>query len=762
MSDLDEDTGTKLLRILVEQSTANQVIDLPPSNPPPSILAVNSLWLLSIMSSLAATTWAILCLEWCAFLTEAAQAEDYEIMAERRQRRFEAVKRWRMHMVVVSIPFFLHISLFLFLAGLWLRLRDMNQHLGLIVGIPGLIIATSYVIVTLLPIFTEAPFFTAVTEMVQPLVDRVKRLDRLRRFVYAPLIFSWVSDSFSRISKNFRRPSNFPSCRRLFRPFRIATYLFITSLKHIYKLAGPPARAARTIITLLPVVPTFKPGGNPFKELNRLQIGHSNQDKGIHQRALFWLMNTPLTRSEVKEVLEEFWDLGKIEGPLDRSIVKLLVLSLSSVLEDGHISEDEQPIFDHCTTILAEEMDRAFGDAEYDAGILFWNSAISSELEPHFKLGLSNSRLENQNGALEEYWKRVVTSLWFSPSAERIGQVVEQLESNVKLIKPTLLQRVVRALHATMLTFLRTNPSILDFPLPEFSRWDFWEDGSPNEHLDKELSAFLQNLFAEFYKSSSPQHRNNPTTIPSLIIDCLTLLDDPSRLFIPPEFHSALCFFVVVLWRSNPDVFNSDPSIARALVVSAAKYSQHAKALAVRLLAIAYGPKHLVSRQNTNLENISNFYDGLPDSVRGDPECIKGFLHANAATLETVLYVDSQFGAWIRRLGPDHRGAKHVVSSSLFTNDAISNFVRENPYYRLPYLYSLAIALLRGVRENVPKPPELFELLVAPGQDLSEDRILDTNALVVTTLRLALPRQSQPRTTESKSKRHSPDHGQIA
>jgi len=171
MSDLDEDTGTKLLRILVEQSTVGQAINLPPPSPPPSIVTVSALWFLSIMSSLAATTWAMLCLEWCAFLTEGIQAEDYEGMAEKRQRRFEAVKRWRMHLVVASIPFFLHISLFLFLAGLWSRLWDVNRQLGLIVGIPTLIIASSYLIATLLPMFTEAPFFTSVTEMTQPLAD---------------------------------------------------------------------------------------------------------------------------------------------------------------------------------------------------------------------------------------------------------------------------------------------------------------------------------------------------------------------------------------------------------------------------------------------------------------------------------------------------------------------------------------------------------------------------------------------------------------
>ena len=751
MSDLDEDTGTKLLRILAEQSIVNQAIDLPPPKPTSSILVVSTLWFLSIMSSLAATTWAILCLEWCAFLTERRQAEDYEEMAEDRQRRFEAVKRWRMHMVVASIPFFLHVSLFLFLGGLWLRLRDVDPQLGLVVGIPGLIIAASYVIVTLLPLFTEAPFSTSATEMIQPLVGRVKRL---YRFVHPPLIFPWISNSFSKLSNNSRRRSGFLSYKRLSRPFRTAISILITSIKCIYKLSGPIVRAIITI-ALLPIFPRFKKGGNPFKELKRLKVGRSKRNEGIRRRALFWLMNTPLTHAEVREVLKEFRNAGEVAEPLDRSIIRLLVLSLSSVLEDGHISEDERPIFDHCTRVLAGEMDRAFGAAEYNLGILLRNTVISKKLEPHFALGPVNTQPENQVDTSEERWWGIITSLWLSPSAERTEQVVQRLESTkVTLMEPAILERAIRALHATMITFLRANHPILDFPLPEFSRWEFWEGGSPNNpRLDKELSAFLQSYFAEFYKSSSKSNRGNLTTVPLLIIDCLALLDDPSRRPpLPNKIHSALCFFVVVLWRSDPDVFDAGPSVARALVTSAAGYSEHAEALTIRLLAIAYGPKHLASRQGTPLENIGNFYRSVSDPVRENPECTGGFLHANAATLETVLATDDELGAWIRQFGPDHRSARHIVSSSSFTNDAIYNFVRDNPRYRLPYFYSLAITLSHGVKGNVPNPPELFGLLMAPGQDLSDDRILDTNVLVLTVLNVILPRQSQSRIAESETK----------
>jgi len=190
MSALEEDTSTQLLRILVEHSTAGQAVNIPQPNLPTSAVMVSSLWFLSIMSGLAATTWAMLSLEWCAFLTEGDQAEDYEEMAEKRQRKFEAIRRWRMHIAVASIPFFLHVSLFLFLVGLWLRLREVNKQLGYIVGIPSLIIGLSYVTVSLLPVFTEAPFHTSVSEMVRPLVNEIRYLLRLRHFAHPPPIIT--------------------------------------------------------------------------------------------------------------------------------------------------------------------------------------------------------------------------------------------------------------------------------------------------------------------------------------------------------------------------------------------------------------------------------------------------------------------------------------------------------------------------------------------------------------------------------------------
>ena len=733
MSDLDENTTTQLLRILVEQSTTNSTVEMPPSKPPSSILTVSSLWFLSIMSSLAATTWAILCLEWCAFLTDGVQAEDYEEMAEKRQRKFEAVKRWKMHLVVAAIPSFLHLSLFLFLAGLWLRLRDVNKQLGLIVGVPSLIIASSYVVVTLLPIFTNAPFSTSASELTQPVFDGIGSIAELRHFIHPPPIFSWIA-SFLPAR---RLPQTLVSSRRP----RLWRHRLIAFPKRIYRAVRLFVHTLWKTIALLPIIPKFGLNQNPFKELNKLKVGRPDRDRGIHLRALFWLMNTPLSKDEVMGVLEEFRSRGDAGKPLDRTIIRLLVLSLSSVLEDNRVSVDEQPIFDHCTKVLAEEMDRAFGDEEYNQRILFRNTMISEKLSPHFHLTTSDEGTLSR----KDYWARAVPALWLCPSTETIHSVVDRLNSDVGLIEKCELLGIVRGLHAAALACFTPNQSTLEL-VPDFSLWG-WDSDSSDRGLDNALSGFLQSLFAAFYTTLPRSDR--PITTPTLIIDCLKVFDEQPERYTPKLYlHSALCFFVVVMQRSNPKVFEEGPSVTRALLASAESCkgcsggndSRRAKILAARLRAIAYGPKPFISWESHFLKSIGDLHAGLPDSVRTNDQCLEGFIDASAATLEATLAVDGHFTIFFWRRSPDFQSTRNIFTDSLFTHKATLDFVHQNPNSRLPYLYSFAIALsytTEGRNQGLWRVADLF--VTRDGREgITTDRALDINILVVTILRFAL------------------------
>jgi hypothetical protein len=817
MSDLDEDNTAKLLRVVIKQNMiTNPAIEIPPPNPPPSIITVNGLWLLSIVSSLAATTWAILSLQWCTFLSDGVQAEDYEEMVEKRQRRFEAVKRWRVHFVVAAIPFFLHLSLFLFLAGLWLRLRDMNKQLGLIVGVPSLVIASSYVVMSLLPIFTNAPFFTSVSEIAQPVVDEIRHIGKLSRFIRPPPIFSLIRGAYPllifvvmtflsfltlvpvtgfpqlgvtmgvlglvgfygvllipgaleilgvfRIPDIFRIPAG-GSTRTLislgiFSYFpRVKTHHLTAFPKLIYRIAKRCIYALWKIIALL--LPTFGPDQNPFDELNKLKVGRSDRGGGVHLRALTWLMNTktPLSKDEVKEILKEFRDRRNPGEHLDDTNIRLFVLSLSSFLGDDHISDGERPIFDYCTTTLAEGMDRAFGNGEYSQRALFRNTIVSKKLSPHFRLttpneGGSGGHPTTDDG--EEYWARAIPALWLCPSTETIRSVTNQLNSDIQSMEASRLQRIIRGLHAATLVCFNLGQITFE-SIPDFSLRS-WGPRSSNWDLDKDLSAFFKSLFAAFY--TTLQRSDNPITTPSLIVDCLNVFDSQPELS-TPKLDSALCFFVAVMWRTNPEVFKKGPSVADALLKSAGSYRngyrgesnpKRATMLANRLRAVAYGPKQIISWKSCTLQSLGELYAGLPDSVKTDPQCLKGFLEANAAILEAAFAVDRHFQIILWQRSPDYRTMRNIFTDSLFTHDALFDFVRENPEYRLPYLYSLAITLSYTTEGRNQKLWKVADLFVARDEEKRAKikGVLTTNILVVAVLRFAL--HDRPETVEQERK----------
>ena len=743
MSDLDESTETQLLRILVDQTTKNSTTEIPPSKPPSSALTVSSLWFLSIMSSLAATTWAILCLEWCAFFTDSVQAGDYKEMAEKRQQKFEAVKRWKMHLVVAAIPLFLHISLFLFLAGLWLRLRDVNKQLGLIVGVSSLIILSSYVVVTLFPIFTDAPFSTSASELAQPVFNGIGSIVELRHLIHPPPIFPRVARLL---------PAGFRRCSYL---LRLGIHPLIVFPKRVYRTLRQSVHSLWKSIVPLPITPRFGPDRDPFNELNKLEVGRPVQDDGTHLRALFWLVSTPLSKDEVKGVLKElgvpeYRNRGVAGKPLDPPTIRLLILSLSSFLEGDRVSEDEQLIFDHCTTVLAAEVDRAFGDEESNQRTILRNTAGSERLSHYF-----HTISDGHTFCGEDYWARAVPALWLCPSTKTIRSVIDRLNLDVRWIEKHKLQDIVRGLHAAILAcFTPTQPTYA--LIPDFDLWS-WDSSSFDRGLDNALLGFLRSIFVTFYATLPRCHR--PITTPALIIDCLKVLDEQPERY-TPNLYSALCFFVVVMQRSNLKVFEEGPSATRTLLASAESYKGHSggndskrmKVLAAWLRAIAYGSKPLISWESHYLKSIGDLYAGLPDSVRANQQCLEGFLDASAATLEATLASDGHFVIFFWRRSPDFQSTRNIFIDSLFTHKTTLDFVHQHPNSRLPYLYSLTIALLyatEGRNHGLWRVADLF--VTRDGREgITTDRALDINILVVTVLRFALYDRSEVVVQERK------------
>jgi len=734
MAELQEGPTTQILRLIVARYNLTDQ-ELPPPNPPSSIVYVNALWFLSITLSLGASTWAMLCQEWCALHLQGRKPEDYTEMATKRQRSFQAIKKWKMEAFVISIPFILHLSLFLFLIGLWLRLDGKNRVLGLVVGVPASIIAATYVAFTLLPVFTDAPFYTSASELVELALKHFRRPPQLPRILWPP-VFTPLTNVLGSVFPPKNQPNSntttqsgisfflrrgYQNGKRTLKRF---TFLTISALKRIYIHSAPPVFPLwRGILAFLPRFEFAEDG--PLEELNWLTIDPPEQNLEWRARALFWLLQMPLNQREVGEVLQELDNItrGGDSHIIGRQFVGLLVLCLSSVLADGYISSDEELVTVHCMRVLARALDHAFFVSESKELIILKNDAVSATLDPLFVREAPSSVDDRLK------WEDMVASLWFCPTQARIEMVVKRLDRGVHGIEGDLLMSTVHGLHAAMLNWFRSQSSVMKLPIPDILSWDRTDT---SEDLDGEILAYLHDLFGGLCESFGS--RKKTALLPTLMIESLRLLDENEDH--PPILLNAFCSFVIVGWRVNPGSLDTDPSIADALLRSVEKESRSTPItedmlirLADKLDAIAYGPGVRIGRGYLPLTKLESVFNRVTHNWGGSAEgltrFVQRFLDAYASTMENMFSLDGY--AWNVYWYSD----TDVMSSmNVILDQHIFTLAQADPKYRLPFLYSLTIALsyekeARPIVETVSRIGELF--ITTDGDPDHIDRAMDTN-----------------------------------
>lgn len=143
-------------------------IQPPRFSPSPTAVWVNSLWFLSLVMSLTCAMLATLQLQWANRYTEITHARHSPYKRARIREYFvEGFRRSRLPWMLEMLPTLLHLSLFLFFAGLLAYIFPLNLTLFNIVmwwiGQFGF----TYVYVTLMPIFRhDSPYCTPLTSMV--------------------------------------------------------------------------------------------------------------------------------------------------------------------------------------------------------------------------------------------------------------------------------------------------------------------------------------------------------------------------------------------------------------------------------------------------------------------------------------------------------------------------------------------------------------------------------------------------------------------
>ncbi|KAJ6540736.1 hypothetical protein B0H19DRAFT_873110, partial [Mycena capillaripes] len=112
---------------------------------------VNGLWFTSLALSLTTALLAVLAKQWLrqysAFITGSARER-----ALIRQFRYASFDKWGVQFIIGLLPTVLHLSLFLFMAGLVVFLYALNHVMALVVACIGGFLFGAYMMTNVLPI----------------------------------------------------------------------------------------------------------------------------------------------------------------------------------------------------------------------------------------------------------------------------------------------------------------------------------------------------------------------------------------------------------------------------------------------------------------------------------------------------------------------------------------------------------------------------------------------------------------------------------
>ena len=132
----------------------------PPFNPAASDIRINALWFMALGFSLSAALLAILVQQWVRDYMHVFQRYNDPLKSARiRQYLYEGSERWCMPSAAEAVPGLLHVSLFLFFAGLADDALKINTTIGISTTVPIGLCGLVYIFTTFAPvIYPQSPY----------------------------------------------------------------------------------------------------------------------------------------------------------------------------------------------------------------------------------------------------------------------------------------------------------------------------------------------------------------------------------------------------------------------------------------------------------------------------------------------------------------------------------------------------------------------------------------------------------------------------
>jgi hypothetical protein len=167
--------STILSQISVQLSSIAPQVSIPSTPPPPfpafnpsaSDVRVNIFWYMALAFSLLSALLAILVQQWVRDYMHVFQRYSDPLKSSRlRQYLYEGCEGWYMPMVAEAVPGFLHISLFLFFAGLGTSLLNINTEVALSTIVPIGVSGLLYIFTMFAPIiYPQSPYQSTFSAM---------------------------------------------------------------------------------------------------------------------------------------------------------------------------------------------------------------------------------------------------------------------------------------------------------------------------------------------------------------------------------------------------------------------------------------------------------------------------------------------------------------------------------------------------------------------------------------------------------------------
>ena len=163
--------STILSQISQQIASIAPEVSIPSTPPPPfppfiaaaSDVRINAFWFMALAFSLSAALIAILVQQWVRNYMHVFQRySDPQKSARMREYLYEGSRTWYLSIAAEAVPGLLHVSLFLFFAGLADSTLNVNTTIGVSTIVPIGICGLLYIFITFVPvIFPQSPYQTA-------------------------------------------------------------------------------------------------------------------------------------------------------------------------------------------------------------------------------------------------------------------------------------------------------------------------------------------------------------------------------------------------------------------------------------------------------------------------------------------------------------------------------------------------------------------------------------------------------------------------